>query len=73
MSRPVPPFPTDYHIDLKVDLDDSVDDRRRIVAEWWCCDQAQGRWFRSVNKLTGTVRFSFEDEKGAALFRMFHG
>lgn len=68
MSRPVPPFPTDHHIDLKVDLDDAVDDRRRIVAEWWCCGQAQGRWFRSVNKLSGTVRFSFERDRDAVAF-----
>ena len=26
MSRPVPPFTTNYHIDLQVDLDDAVDD-----------------------------------------------
>ena len=68
MSLPVPPFDTPYRIELQVNLDDATDDRRRIVAEWWCCDQAQGRWFRSVDKLTGTVRFSFETDRDAILF-----
>lgn len=68
MSRPVPPFPTNHHIDLKVDLDDAVDDRRRIIAEAWCCDQAQGRWFRAVDKLAGIVRFSFERDRDAVAF-----
>ena len=68
MSLPVPPFTTLHYIDLTVDLDDPSDDRRRIVAEWWCCDHANGAWFRSVNKLTGTVRFSFEDDKDAIQF-----
>lgn len=68
MSLPVPPFAADHHIELKVDLDDAADDHRRVVAEWWCCDQAQGRWFRSVNKLTGVVRFSFEHEIDAIQF-----
>lgn len=68
MSLPVQPFATDHHIDLQVDLDDAIDDRRRIVAEWWCCDHSLGPWFRSVNKLTGTVRFSFEREQDGVLF-----
>lgn len=68
MSLPVPPFDTPYSIELQVNLDDATDDRRRIVAEWWCCDQAQGRWFRSVDKLTGTIRFSFEEDKDAIQF-----
>jgi len=68
MSRPGPPFPTNHHIDLKVDLDDPVDDRRRIVAEWWCCDQAKGAWFRAVNKRTGVVRFSFGHYRDAIAF-----
>lgn len=68
MSLPVPPFPTDHHIDLQVDLDDATDDRRRMLAEWWCCEHALGPWFRSVKKLTGTVRFSFEHKKDAIHF-----
>ena len=68
MSLPVPPFDTPYRIELQVNLDDATDDRRRIVAEWWCCDQAQGRWFRSVNKLTGVVRFSFAQHRDAIAF-----
>lgn len=68
MSLPVPPFDTPYRIELQVNLDNAVDDRRRIVAEWWCCDHALGPWFRSVNKLTGTVRFSFEDKNDAIHF-----
>lgn len=68
MSQPVPPFPTNHHIDLKVDLDDPIDDRRRIVAESWCCNQAEGAWFRAVNKRTGSVRFSFKAERDALLF-----
>ena len=68
MSLPVPPFDTPYRIELQVNLDDATDDRRRIVAEWWCCDQAHGRWFRSVNKMTGTVRFSFEHDMDAIQF-----
>lgn len=68
MSLPVPPFDTPYSIELQVNLDDAEDDRRRIVAEWWCCDQAQGRWFRSIKKLTGTVRFSFERDRDAIAF-----
>lgn len=68
MSGPVPPFDTAHRIDLQIKLDDATDDRRRIIAEWWCCDHANGPWFRSVNKLTGTVRFSFEQEKDAIYF-----
>lgn len=68
MSLPVPPFATRHSIDLQIKLDDATDDHRRIIAEWWCCDQAQGRWFRSVNKLTGTVRFSFERDRDAIAF-----
>lgn len=68
MSRPVPPFPASHHIDLKVDLDDADDDRRRMVAEWWCCDHSEGAWFRSVNKLTGVVRFSFDSHQDAVAF-----
>ena len=68
MSLPVPPFDTPYRIELQVNLDDATDDRRRIVAEWWCCDQAEERWFRSVDKLTGTVRFSFECDRDAVHF-----
>lgn len=73
MSLPVPPFATDYNIDLPVDFDDATDDRRRILAEWWCCDHVDGRWFRSVKRLTGIVRFSFEGDHQAALFKLFHG
>ncbi len=68
MNKPVPPFVTPYHIELQINLDDMMDDSRRVAGECWCCDQAQGRWFRSVNKLSGTVRFSFEDEKDAVRF-----
>ena len=68
MSLPVPPFHTPHSIELQINLDDAIDDRRRIVAEWWCCDQAQGRWFRSVNKLTGAVRFSFGRHTDAIQF-----
>ena len=68
MSLPVPPFDTPHSIELPVNLDDATDDRRRIVAEWWCCDHALGRWFRSVNKQTGTIRFWFEDDKDAIQF-----
>ena len=68
MSLPVPPFDTPHSIELQINFDDATDDRRRIVAEWWCCDHAIGHWFRSVNKLTGTVRFSFEDDKDAIQF-----
>jgi hypothetical protein len=68
MSLPVPPFDTPYSIELQVNLDDATDDRRRTVAEWWCCDHALGCWFRSVNKLTGTVRFSFEHDQDAIQF-----
>ena len=70
MSSPVPPFDTAHSIDLQINLDVAADDRRRIVAEWWCIDHALGPWFRSVNKLTGTVRFSFEDYKDAIHFRL---
>ena len=68
MSVPVPPFATDHNIEMAIKLDDATDDRRRIVAEAWCCDHALGGWFRSVNKLTGTVRFSFEHDHDAIQF-----
>lgn len=68
MNKPVTPFVTPYTIELQINLDDMMDDRRRVAGEWWCCDQAHGRWFRSVNKLTGAVRFSFEHEKDAVRF-----
>ncbi len=68
MSLPVAPFETDIHIEMVINLDDAADDHRRVVAEWWCCDQAQGGWFRSVNKLARTVRFSFESDHDAIAF-----
>lgn len=68
MSLPVPPFDTPHRIELPVNLDDADDDRRRIVAEWWCCDHALGPWFRSVDKLAGIVRFSFERDTDAIQF-----
>lgn len=69
---PVAPFETDYHIEMDINLDDATDDRRRIVAEWWCCDHAQGAWFRSVNKRGRTVRFSFESDRDAIQFWLAH-
>lgn len=43
MSLPVPSFDTPYSIEVRVNLDDATDNRRRIIDEWWCCDQAQRR------------------------------
>ncbi len=68
MSLPVAPFETDLHIEMGIDLDDADDDQRRAIAEWWCCDQAKGAWFRSVDKRAMTVRFSFEDYQDAIRF-----
>ncbi|QFU30117.1 MULTISPECIES: hypothetical protein [Brevundimonas] len=68
MSLPVVPFETNLHIEMRINLDDAADDRRRITAEWWCCDHADGRWFRSVDKLARTVRFSFESDHDAIAF-----
>jgi len=68
MSLPVSPFETDHHIEMDIDLDDAADDARRLSAESWCCKNTEKRWFRSVNKLTGTVRFSFERDRDAIAF-----
>ena len=38
------------------------------IVEWWCCDHSEGAWFRSVNKLTGVVRFSFDSHQDAVAF-----
>lgn len=68
MSLPVAPFETDLHIEMDIDLDDPADDARRLSAESWCCQNAAKRWFRSVNKLDQTVRFSFECDRDAMTF-----
>jgi hypothetical protein len=68
MTLPVAPFKTNYCIELAVDIDNAVEDRRRIVAEAWCCIHAASHWFRSVDKRSGTVRFSFADYRDAIAF-----
>lgn len=68
MSLPVAPFDTDHHIEMDIDLDDAADDARRLSAESWCCQRAEKRWFRSVNKRTQTLRFSFECHRDAVAF-----
>lgn len=68
MSLPVAPFKTDHHIEMDIDLDDAADDARRLLAESWCCENAEKRWFRSVNKSDRLVRFSFECHQDAVRF-----
>lgn len=68
MSLPVAPFETDHHIEMDIDLDDAADDARRLSAEAWCYQNAKKGWFRSVNKRTQIVRFSFECLRDAMAF-----
>lgn len=68
MSLPVAPFETDLHIEMDINLDDPADDQRRVSGEAWCCQKAKKGWFRSVNKRTRTVRFSFECHRDAVAF-----
>lgn len=72
MSLPVAPFAAPYKVVLSVDLDNRADDQRRIDAEIWCCRETSGRWFRSVDKRLGEVKFAFEDLNEATLFRLSH-
>ncbi|QTC90854.1 hypothetical protein [Brevundimonas goettingensis] len=53
---------------MAIDLDDATDDARRLLAESWCCENAEKRWFRSVDKLKQTVRFSFQCRRDAVHF-----
>ncbi len=68
MNAPAPPFSTPYCVELQVNLDDAADDARRIMGESWCCRNAKSRWFRSVDKLKQTVRFSFHCRRDAVHF-----
>lgn len=72
MNPPVAPFTAPYTVALPVNFDDRNDDQRRIKAEYWCCHQTTGRWFRSVDKRYECVSFSFDDLRDAALFRLSH-
>ncbi len=68
MSLPVAPFETDLHIEMDINLDEPADDQRRVFGEAWCCQKAKKGWFRSVNKRTQAVRFSFECHRDAVAF-----
>lgn len=68
MNAPVPPFSTPYSVELMINLDDPTDDARRIMGRSWCCQNVESRWFRSVNKLKQSVRFSFQCHRDAVRF-----
>lgn len=71
MNPPSTPFAAPYHVDLAVNFDDMADDQRRIEAENWCCHQTTSKWFRRILIRQGIARFEFDDQKEAALFRLF--
>lgn len=72
MNLPVSPFVAPYKVSLSIDLDNRADDQRRINAEFWCCRETSGKWFRSVDKRLGEVKFWFDDLHEATLFRLSH-
>jgi hypothetical protein len=73
MNKPSNPdsFVAPYLVDLAIDFDDMIDDQRRIEAENWCWHRTKLRWFRRVLTRYGIARFEFEDQKEAALFKLF--
>lgn len=70
MNKPSPPdsFVALYRIDMSINFDDWLDDRRRVIGELWCSDHAKRRWFRRVLARFGRVEFHFEDQNDAAMF-----
>ena len=63
-------FSAPHVIEMSIDIDDRIDDLRRIEAEHWCLDNAKHRWFRRTDKRHGTVSFAFEQEHDAIMFRL---
>ena len=72
MNKPSEPFITPHHVDLHINFDEEADDRRRTLAEDWCCYRTVHRWFRRVFTELGIVRFEFDDKDEAATFKLFH-
>jgi hypothetical protein len=73
MNKPSDPasFVAPHHVDLTIDFDDMIDDQRRIEAENWCFHRTRRKWFRRILTRHGIARFEFEDQKEAALFKLF--
>ena len=65
-------FPASHIIKMSIDLDNEIDDQRRIVAEQWCLGHAKHRWCRRTDKRLGEVSFEFEDDNDAIKFRLWN-
>lgn len=65
-------FPAPFVIKMSIDLDDEIDDQRRIDGEQWCLDHAKHRWCRRTDKRHGEVSFEFEDDHDAIMFRLWN-
>lgn len=63
-------FPAPHIIKMSIDLDDEIDDQRRIEGEHWCLENTRQRWSRRTDKRLGEVRFEFEDDNDAIMFRL---
>ena len=59
-----------YVIKMDINLDDEIDDQRRIDGEHWCLQNARQRWSRRTDKRRGVVSFRFEDDHDATMFRL---
>lgn len=70
MNKPSDPasFVAPYRIDMTINIDDIIDDRRRTQAENWCLHHTARKWFRRIPKQPGAVQFHFEDRDEATMF-----
>lgn len=70
MNKPSDPasFVARYRIDVLINIDDRIDDRRRLQAEHWCLHNTSRRWFRRIPKHPGPVEFHFEGQNEATMF-----
>lgn len=63
-------FSAPYVITMLINLDDQIDDQRRIDGEQWCLNSAKHRWCRLIDKRRGKVLFKFEHLHDATMFRL---
>ena len=70
MNKPSDPatFVAPYRINMAIDIDDRIDDGRRIRAENWCLHNTSRGWFRRIPKCLGSIEFHFEDQNEATMF-----
>ena len=65
-------FVAPFVIKMSIDLDNDIDDQRRINGEQWCLDHAKHRWRRRTDRRRGEVSFEFEDHRDAVMFRLWN-